>query len=305
MYATLHGNLIDKSSSAIVIYVHGVGYEVNVSISTLQRLPSIGSKVFLFTYLKITEDSHIIYGFAHASEKLFFQELIKINKVGPRLALAILGVYSCKELLQIVSNKDDKALQKIPGIGKASAERIAIELHNKLDSLQALMVQGTQLMRNLSEAFKLMQASKHSQTNLELVRSSTFKASNEAQLLDTTNVNIVGEQEHNKTNNSKDKVQEQGFSQILFNQNESKTTSNNLSDNLSNSLFIMDVDSEDNEVEESEEGNQIKENVISALVNLGLKDKDAQVLVDKVYQSGMSLEQLIRVALGQYKQNSK
>lgn len=160
MYASLHGTLLDKSSTNIMLYVHGVGYEIQVSNSTLQRLPQIGSKVFLFTYLKVAEDSQTLYGFGHAAEKLLFQELIKLNKVGPKVALAILGMYAYKDLLQIVADKNSKALVKVSGVGKTLAERMMVDLNNRLPQLNELVIVGNHHMQSLAQAFKIMNSPK-------------------------------------------------------------------------------------------------------------------------------------------------
>ncbi|RIY33520.1 Holliday junction branch migration protein RuvA [Psittacicella hinzii] len=157
MYGSLHGILLDKSTNTILIDCHGVGYEVTVPLTTFQRLPQVGNKVFLFVYHKVGEDFQQLYGFAHAIEKKLFEELIKLNKIGPRIGLAVLGMYDFSYLLNIIKQKDVKALQAVPGIGKTTAERMLLELNNRMETLKELVSLGKQQMQMLQQAYKKLE----------------------------------------------------------------------------------------------------------------------------------------------------
>lgn len=112
----------------------GVGYEIDVPMSTFYNLPSVGEKVTLFTHLAIREDAHILYGFGSLDERALFRQLIKITGIGARIALALLSGLSVTEMAQAVALQETARLTKIPGIGKKTAERLLLELKGKLDS---------------------------------------------------------------------------------------------------------------------------------------------------------------------------
>mgnify|MGYP006284183897 FL=1 len=132
MIGKLTGLLDDKNPPQVIVDCHGVGYEVLVPMSTFYNLPERGAKVSLLTHFVVREDAQILYGFASATEREAFRELIKISGVGPRTALSILSGMSVAELSQAVTLQEAGRLVKVPGIGKKTAERLLLELKGKL-----------------------------------------------------------------------------------------------------------------------------------------------------------------------------
>jgi Holliday junction DNA helicase RuvA len=128
----LTGVLTEKRPPTVVIDVHGLGYEVDVPMSTFFHLPATGTSVTLHTHLVVREDAHLLYGFATEEERRVFRQLLRITGVGARTALAVLSGLSVAELYQAVSAQDGARLVKIPGIGKKTAERLLLELRDKL-----------------------------------------------------------------------------------------------------------------------------------------------------------------------------
>jgi Holliday junction DNA helicase RuvA len=133
MIGRLAGRLVAKHPPQILVDVHGVGYEVDVPMSTLYQLPSAGSDVSLLTHLIVREDAHQLYGFATEPERTLFRKLLKISGVGARTALAVLSGMSVSDVKQAVTEQDSGRLTRIPGIGKKTAERLLLELKDKLD----------------------------------------------------------------------------------------------------------------------------------------------------------------------------
>ena len=133
MIGRIAGKLVAKHPPQILIDVHGVGYELDVPMSTLYQLPGTGTDVSLLTHLLIREDAHHLYGFATESERALFRQLLKISGIGARTALAVLSGMSVADLRDAVSRQDGGRLTKIPGIGKKTAERLLLELKDKLD----------------------------------------------------------------------------------------------------------------------------------------------------------------------------
>ena len=133
MIGRLSGRLVAKHPPQILVDVQGVGYEVDVPMSTLYQLPATGAEVTLLTHLIVREDAHHLYGFATESERTVFRQLLRISGVGARTALAVLSGMSVAELQQAVSAQDSARLVKVPGIGKKTAERLLLELRDKLD----------------------------------------------------------------------------------------------------------------------------------------------------------------------------
>jgi Holliday junction DNA helicase RuvA len=127
------GKLVAKHPPQIVVDVHGVGYEVDVPMSTLYQLPTTGSDVTLLTHLIVREDAHQLYGFSTEGERTLFRKLLKISGVGARTALSVLSGMSVNDVKQAVSEQDSGRLTKVPGIGKKTAERLLLELKDKLD----------------------------------------------------------------------------------------------------------------------------------------------------------------------------
>jgi holliday junction DNA helicase RuvA len=128
----LQGLLAEKNPPEVVVDCHGVGYEVNVPMSTFYNLPATGEKVTLLTHFVVREDAQILYGFGTASEREAFRQLIKISGVGPRTALSVLSGMSVDELSQAITAQEAGRLVKVPGIGKKTAERLLLELKGKL-----------------------------------------------------------------------------------------------------------------------------------------------------------------------------
>jgi Holliday junction DNA helicase RuvA len=135
MIGRLSGILLEKHPPTLLVEVGGVGYEVDVPMSTLYQLPATGQAVTLFTHLTVREDAHLLYGFASDAERQTFRRLLKISGVGARTALAVLSGMSVQELTQAVVTQDSARLIRIPGIGKKTAERLLLELRDKLTAL--------------------------------------------------------------------------------------------------------------------------------------------------------------------------
>jgi holliday junction DNA helicase RuvA len=132
MIGRLTGLLAEKSPPLVLIDVNGVGYEVDVPMSTFYNLPNLGERVTLLTHLVVREDAHLLYGFLTGAERATFRELVKISGIGPRTALSVLSGMSVSELAATVSRQEGGRLQKVPGIGKKTAERLLLELKGKL-----------------------------------------------------------------------------------------------------------------------------------------------------------------------------
>ncbi len=132
MIGKLTGTLSDKNPPELVVDCHGVGYEVNVPMSTFYNLPGLGEKVTLLTHFVVREDAQILYGFGTEPERAAFRQLIKISGVGPRTALSVLSGMSVAELAQAVTRQEAGRIVKVPGIGKKTAERLLLELKGKL-----------------------------------------------------------------------------------------------------------------------------------------------------------------------------
>ncbi|MFT5897342.1 MAG: Holliday junction DNA helicase RuvA, partial [bacterium] len=135
MIGRLTGVLLEKNPPSLLIDVQGVGYEVDAPMSTFYVLPAIGETVGVFTHLVVRDDAHLLFGFATATERVLFRALLKVNGVGAKVALAILSGLSTDEFLSCVATKDVAALVRVPGIGKKTAERLLIELEDKVAAL--------------------------------------------------------------------------------------------------------------------------------------------------------------------------
>lgn len=133
MIGRLTGTLLEKHPPQVLLDVRGVGYEIDVPMSTFYELPALGAQITLHTHLVIREDLHLLFGFATESERQTFRQLIKISGIGARTALALLSGLSVADLHRAVSAQDSVRLIKVPGIGKKTAERLLLELRDKLD----------------------------------------------------------------------------------------------------------------------------------------------------------------------------
>ena len=132
MIGRISGILIEKNPPSITVDVQGLGYEVDVPMSTFYNLPATGEKLALHTHLIVREDGHYLYGFASPEERTAFRQLLKISGIGARTALAVLSGMSVKELAQAVTLQEAGRLTKVPGIGKKTAERLLLELRDRL-----------------------------------------------------------------------------------------------------------------------------------------------------------------------------
>ena len=132
MIGRLTGTLLEKNPPTLTVDVQGLGYEVDVPMSTFYNLPATGEKVSLHTHLIVREDGHLLFGFGTEGERAAFRQLLKISGIGARTALAVLSGMSVTELAQAVALQDAGRLTKVPGIGKKTAERLLLELKGKL-----------------------------------------------------------------------------------------------------------------------------------------------------------------------------
>ena len=132
MIGRLTGILVEKNPPQLLLDVQGVAYEVDVPMSTFYNLPALGERVALFTHLVVREDAHLLFGFGTEQERRAFRQLLKISGVGARTALSVLSGLSVAELAQTVTRQETGRLTKIPGIGKKTAERLLLELKDKL-----------------------------------------------------------------------------------------------------------------------------------------------------------------------------
>ncbi|CCD38835.1 Holliday junction DNA helicase RuvA [Candidatus Paraburkholderia kirkii UZHbot1] len=132
MIGRIAGVLLEKNPPHLLVDCNGVGYEIDVPMSTCYNLPNTGEKVVLLTQLIVREDAHLLYGFLTSQERSTFRELLKISGIGARMALAVLSGMSVHELSQTVTTQDAARLTRVPGIGKKTAERVLLELKGKL-----------------------------------------------------------------------------------------------------------------------------------------------------------------------------
>lgn len=132
MIGRLTGILLEKNPPQVLLDVHGVGYEVDVPMSTFYNLPGCGEKITLLTHFVVREDGQYLYGFTSESERYAFRQLIKISGIGARMALAVLSGLSVGDLAQAIARQEVGRLIKVPGIGKKTAERLLLELKGKL-----------------------------------------------------------------------------------------------------------------------------------------------------------------------------
>ena len=134
MIGRIQGALVSKNPPSIMVDCQGVGYELDVPMSTFYHLPAIGTQVMLHTHLVVREDAHLLFGFATEAERQAFRQLVKISGVGARTALSVLSGLSVGDLQQAVAEQDSGRLIRVPGIGKKTAERLLLELRDKLYS---------------------------------------------------------------------------------------------------------------------------------------------------------------------------
>ncbi len=137
MIGQLRGTILEKQAPYILLEVGGVGYEVDAPMTTFYELPATGSEVVLFTHLAVREDAHKLYGFVSKTDRSLFRALIKVSGVGAKLALALLSGMAANEFVYTIKNKDVTSLVKIPGVGKKTAERLIVEMGDRLKDWSA------------------------------------------------------------------------------------------------------------------------------------------------------------------------
>ncbi|HLW74285.1 MAG TPA: Holliday junction branch migration protein RuvA, partial [Gammaproteobacteria bacterium] len=142
MIGFLRGLILRKQPPHLLIDVHGVGYEVEAPMSTFYNLPEAGAEVTLFTHLVVREDAQVLFAFGSEAERRFFRSLIRVNGVGPKLALTILSGISVDGFVRCVRENDTAALTRLPGIGKKTAERLVVEMRDRLDDVGAPRAAG-------------------------------------------------------------------------------------------------------------------------------------------------------------------
>lgn len=205
MIYQLNGTIIAKNGLLILIDVLGIGYGVLAPMSTVLKLPEVGCKVILHTHLIIREDAHALYGFLHEQEKIIFCEIIKISGFGPKLALAILSHFSVEQLIYNITVKDISKLVSVPGVGQKTAERLLIEMQNKINNKKFLeLIQYNNTIDNNHDKSRFQS---------ELVESNIINDAEEAlialgykskEAILAINKVISNYQQHNNHNNNKD-----------------------------------------------------------------------------------------------------
>jgi Holliday junction DNA helicase RuvA len=136
MIGQVHGILLEKQPPQLLLDVHGVGYEIDAPMGTFYHLPDVGQKITLYTHFVVREDAQHLYGFYTREERALFRTLLKVNGVGPRMGLTILSSVSPDEFVRCVVNNDTASLVQLPGVGKKTAERLIIEMRDKLSDWQ-------------------------------------------------------------------------------------------------------------------------------------------------------------------------
>jgi Holliday junction DNA helicase RuvA len=132
MIGRIHGKLIDKQPPELLVDVNGVGYEIQAPMTTIYRLPEVGAAVTLFTHFVVREDAQLLFGFYDKDERSLFRSLLKVNGVGPKMALAILSGIEAQEFVRCVMDSDITSLTRVPGVGKKTAERLLVEMRDRL-----------------------------------------------------------------------------------------------------------------------------------------------------------------------------
>ena len=135
MIGSLRGRLAFKQAPHIVVECNGVGYEVETPMSTFLDLPDTGAELFLHTHLLVREDAQILYGFSSDEERTLFRTLLKVNRVGAKMALGVLSAMTASDFRRCVEYEDTTTLSKIPGVGKKTAERLIIEMRDRIDAV--------------------------------------------------------------------------------------------------------------------------------------------------------------------------
>jgi len=161
MIGSLRGRLAGKQAPHIVLECNGVGYEVETPMSTFLDLPESGAEIFLYTHLLVREDAQILYGFATEEERTLFRTLLKVNRVGAKMALGVLSAMTANDFRRCVEYEDAAMLSKVPGIGKKTAERLIMEMRDKVDKVGVPSLPGEKIAveaSSRSEAFDALVA---------------------------------------------------------------------------------------------------------------------------------------------------
>jgi holliday junction DNA helicase RuvA len=151
MIGFLRGKLVVKAPPLLVLDVQGVGYEMEAPMTTFYQLPELGAEITLHTHLSIREDAHSLFAFASEADRVMFRSLIKVNGVGPKLALTILSGQSADELHRCIHDNDTQALIRLPGVGKKTAERLIIEMRDRLPQLEDSVTVRTPIVGNAKQ----------------------------------------------------------------------------------------------------------------------------------------------------------
>ncbi|WP_333606825.1 Holliday junction branch migration protein RuvA [Arsukibacterium sp.] len=160
MIGRLRGVLLEKQAPDLLLEVAGVGYEVQMPLTSFYHLPAIGGETVIYTHFVVREDAQLLYGFINPSERALFRQLIKANGVGPKLALTILSGMTAQQFVRCVQLDDVSTLVKLPGVGKKTAERLVVEMRDRLKDwggapstplTDALLIQGDEAMFNLEQ----------------------------------------------------------------------------------------------------------------------------------------------------------
>lgn len=157
MITHISGLLLDKKAPLLTIDVNGLGYEIHAPMSTFYQLPDVGSKITLLTHFVVREDAQLLFGFYREQERMLFRALIKVNGVGPKLALTILSGMETDYFTQCIQNKDADSLTKIPGVGMKTAERLVIEMHDALSHWNISIQTQTTVKNVLVDANQVIQ----------------------------------------------------------------------------------------------------------------------------------------------------
>jgi Holliday junction DNA helicase RuvA len=161
MIAQLSGQILSKNPPEVVVEVTGIGYEILCPMSTFYQLGDTGGNVLLYTHLNIKEDAHTLFGFITKDEKILFRELIRVNGVGPKVALAILSHLTVGSLVECIANEDADLLAKTPGIGKKTALKLIVELQDRLNKVEfsnSVMTSGAVQNNNNPNTKKALEA---------------------------------------------------------------------------------------------------------------------------------------------------
>ena len=158
MIGRIRGLLLEKEPPAMLVDVAGVGYELEAPMTTFYELPSIGTEVTLYTHMVVREDAHLLFGFSRASQRSLFRSLLKVSGIGPRVALAILSGMNEQEFALCVSSEDISRITKVPGIGKKTAERLVIEMRDKVEAATLLPKSVSATMTQMDPASEAVSA---------------------------------------------------------------------------------------------------------------------------------------------------